>query len=302
MLLEAASITKTYGEITAVDSFDLQVDAGEIVAVAGPDGAGKTSLFRALTGLIDFDSGEATVAGFDVRTDFDRIKPLLGYMPQSFSLYPDLSVEENLSFYAGLFGIGGQDFRERRDSLYGFSGLAPFARRRAGQLSGGMKQKLALSCALVHEPKLLILDEPTTGVDPLSRRQFWQILEKLRSSGSGVLVSTPYMDEVSRAGRAVLVHEGRALAKGTPSELEGRFRGGVFELRLDPDRALMEQLSGLEGIDSRRFGSAVRMTAREGVSAEDIDVMLSRAGIDARAERIGADLEDVFVQLIGGRE
>jgi len=302
MLLEAVSITKTYGEITAVDSFDLEVGAGEITAVAGPDGAGKTSLFRALTGLIDFDSGEARVGGFDVRTDFDRIKPLLGYMPQSFSLYPDLSVEENLSFYAGLFGIGGKEFRKRRDGLYGFSGLAPFAQRRAGQLSGGMKQKLALSCALVHEPKLLILDEPTTGVDPLSRRQFWQILEDLRSSGSGVLVSTPYMDEVSRAERAVLIHKGRALAKGTPAELAGSFTGGIFELRRDPDSGLMKLLAGLPGIESRRFGSAVRMTAPEGVSAGDIDGMLERAGIDGRVEDVGADLEDVFVQLIGGRE
>jgi ABC-2 type transport system ATP-binding protein len=299
MLLEVSGMTKRYGGITAVDGLDVALDKGEIVAIAGPDGAGKTSLFRALAGLIDFDEGTASVGGFDVRASFDRIKPILGYMPQSFSLYADLSVEENLRFYAGLFGIEGARFRERRDSLYEFSGLAPFAPRRAGHLSGGMKQKLALSCALVHEPRVLILDEPTTGVDPLSRRQFWHILEELRASGSGILVSTPYMDEVGLAGRAILVHQGRALARGTPRELEGRFRGGVFELRSAPTVALMERLAGVAGVSARRFGSSVRIAAPEGVSQDDIDAGLARAGVEGRVERVDADLEDVFVQLMG---
>jgi ABC-2 type transport system ATP-binding protein len=299
MLLEVVELTKKYGAITAVDALDLQVDGGEIVAIAGPDGAGKTSLFRALAGLIDFDSGTARVDGLDVREDFDRIKPLLGYMPQSFSLYADLSVEENLRFYAGLFGIDGEQFRERRDSLYEFSGLAPFARRRAGHLSGGMKQKLALSCALVHQPRLLILDEPTTGVDPLSRRQFWHILAELRSSGSGILVATPYMDEVGLAERAVLVHQGRALARGTPDELARRFRGKVYELRREPTVALMERLAGIPDVSVRRFGSSVRVTTPEGIARDEVDARFARAGVDTRVKHVDADLEDLFVQLMG---
>lgn len=298
MLVDVSGLTKTYGPITAVDRFDLQLDRGEIVAIAGPDGAGKTSLFRSLAGLITFDAGDVRIDGFDVRTEFKRIKPLLGYMPQSFSLYADLSVEENLGFYAGLFGIGRARFRERRDALYEFSGLAPFARRRAGHLSGGMKQKLALSCALIHEPRLLVLDEPTTGVDPLSRRQFWQILEKLRGSGSGVLVSTPYMDEVSLASRAVLVHEGKELARGAPAELARSHRGAVFELRRTPTVALMDRLAGIADVSARRFGSSVRMTAAEGISSSDIDERLAGAGVDAHVERVEPDLEDVFVQLM----
>ncbi|MEJ2719534.1 MAG: ABC transporter ATP-binding protein [bacterium] len=299
MLLDVSGLTKTYGAITAVDGFDLELDGGEIVAVAGPDGAGKTSLFRALAGLIRVDSGDARVDGLDVRTEFDRIKPLLGYMPQSFSLYADLSVEENMRFYAGLFGIEGADFRTRRDNLYEFSGLSPFAGRRAGHLSGGMKQKLALSCALIHQPRLLILDEPTTGVDPLSRRQFWHILQDLRSSGSGILVSTPYMDEVGLADRAVLFHRGKDLARGTPGELVRRFRGSVFELRRQPTVALMERLAGIPDASARRFGSAVRIATPEGVSGDEINANLAQVGVDARAERVDADLEDVFVQLMG---
>jgi len=298
MLIEVKGLKKTYGSITAVDAIDLQVGEGEIVAVAGPDGAGKTSLFRSLTGLIDFDQGSAHVGGFDVRTDFEQIKPLLGYMPQSFSLYTDLSVEENMRFYAGLFGIGRTRFRERRDALYEFSGLAPFARRRAGQLSGGMKQKLALSCALIHEPKALILDEPTTGVDPLSRRQFWQILADLRASGSGILVSTPYMDEVGLASSAVLMHEGTVLARGTPAELTHRYRGAVYELRRYPSVELMARIAHIRDVSARRFGSSVRMAAGEGVSSAQIDSQLAHAGVDARVERVDPDLEDVFVQLM----
>ena len=163
-------LIKSYKAVSAVSDFSFDVDAGEIIALVGPDGAGKTTLFRSLCGLIDFDAGEASIAGFDVARQFDQVKPHLGYMPQTFSLYPDLSVEENLHFYAGLFGLSREQFTRKTERLYQFSNLGPFAGRRAGQLSGGMKQKLALSCALIHDPRVLVLDEPTTGVDPLSRR------------------------------------------------------------------------------------------------------------------------------------
>jgi len=298
VIVEARRLTRTYGDIKALEDVDLVLEEGEILAVAGPDGSGKTSLFRALAGLIDFQAETATIAGHDIRADFDRIKPFLGYMPQSFSLYPDLSVEENLRFYAGLFGIEREEFAAKKDRLYEFSGLGPFARRRAGKLSGGMKQKLALSCALVHDPKLLILDEPTTGVDPLSRRQFWEILISLRKSGSAILVSTPYMDEVELADRAMLMHQGRVLAEGKPAELRGRFRGRVYRLRLAPTVELLDRARALRGVSARRFGSSVQLYAPPDHSPADLKRDLERAGISQDPEPIEPELEDVFVQLM----
>ena len=300
MIVEVRGFTKTYGEIKAVDSLDLSLDEGNILAVAGPDGAGKTSLFRGLTGLIEFDTGEATIAGHDVRTAFGRVKPILGYMPQSFSLYPDLSVEENLGFYAGLFGITGSVLAAKKTKLYEFSGLGPFARRRAGKLSGGMKQKLALSCALVHDPKVLILDEPTTGVDPLSRRQFWEILFSLKNSGSAILVSTPYMDEVSHADQAVLVHQGRKLAEGAPAELARRFHGTLFRLRQEPTVDLMKRAGEIEGLSARRFGSSVHLYGPPGYTVDRLSSELERSGIGADIEPLQPELEDVFIQMMEG--
>jgi len=300
VIVEVTGFTKTYGEIKAVDSLDLSIDEGKILAVAGPDGAGKTSLFRALAGLIEFDAGEAKIAGHDVRTSFDRIKPILGYMPQSFSLYPDLSVEENLGFYAGLFGITGSILATKKTRLYEFSGLEPFAGRRAGKLSGGMKQKLALSCALVHDPKVLILDEPTTGVDPLSRRQFWEILFSLKNSGSAILVSTPYMDEVSHADQAVLVHQGRKLAEGTPAQIAGRFHGSLFRLKREPTVDLMKRAGEIEGLSARRFGSSIHLYGPPGYTVDRLTSDLERSGIDADVEPLQPELEDVFVQMMEG--
>ncbi len=298
MIVEVRSFTKTYGTIRAVDSLDLSLDEGEILAVAGPDGAGKTSLFRALAGLIEFDAGEVKIGGHDVRTAFNRIKPMLGYMPQTFSLYPDLSVEENLRFYAGLFGVAGHGFAAKKERLYEFSGLGRFSGRRAGALSGGMKQKLALSCALVHEPKVLLLDEPTTGVDPLSRRQFWEILNSLQKTGSAILVSTPYMDEVGLANRAVLVHRGKKLAEGLPAEIAGRFHGSLFRLTREPTADLMRRAKAIEGVSARRFGSSVHLYAPPGYAADRLKGELERAGVPNDIEPLQPGLEDVFVQMM----
>jgi ABC-2 type transport system ATP-binding protein len=297
MIVEVRSFTKTYGAIKAVDSLDLSVDEGEILAVAGPDGAGKTSLFRALAGLIEFDAGDVMIAGQDVHTGLNRVKPMLGYMPQTFSLYPDLSVEENLRFYAGLFGVAGHEFAAKKERLFEFSGLGRFSGRRAGALSGGMKQKLALSCALVHDPKVLLLDEPTTGVDPLSRRQFWDILFSLRKAGSAILVSTPYMDEVSLANRAVLVHRGKKLAEGLPSDIAARFHGSLFRLRREPTADLMHRAKAIEGVFARRFGSSVHFYAPPGYTAERLKIELDRAGVPNDIEAVQPELEDVFVQM-----
>jgi ABC-2 type transport system ATP-binding protein len=298
--VEVRSLTKTYGGLKAVDDFSLTVEERELVALAGPDGAGKTSLFRAICGLVDFDAGQVSVMGLDVRTDFDRIKPLMGYMPQSFSLYPDLSVEENLNFYAGIFGIDRRQFKERREALYEFSGLGPFAGRRAQDLSGGMKQKLALSCNLIHSPKVLVLDEPTTGVDPLSRRQFWDILKKLRDEGASILISTPYMDELEQAGSNVFMNQGRRLAQGTSRQLVARYEGRIFTIPVVLSSEEMARLGQVSGIKARRFGASLRVYAPSATGSDQVARALSGCGIRTEGlKEIDAELEDVFVQLMG---
>jgi ABC-2 type transport system ATP-binding protein len=297
--VEVSGLKKTYGTLPAIDDFGFTVGRQELVALVGPDGAGKTSLFRAVCGLIGFDAGEVRVAGYDVRTDFDSIKPLLGYMPQAFSLYPDLSVEENLQFYAGLFGLNRKAFNAKKGRLYEFSGLAPFADRRAEHLSGGMKQKLALSCNLIHDPEILVLDEPTTGVDPLSRRQFWGILKDLRDQGAAIVVSTPYMDEVELADKAVLMNKGRKLASGSPEDLVQAYRGRVFRIPRVPATEVMRRLEGLEGMKPRRFGAVLRIYTGRDAAREDVARAVSGAGIDPEGiEEIPPDMEDVFVELM----
>jgi ABC-2 type transport system ATP-binding protein len=294
-------LVKTYGKVRAVEGFSLVTHEGELVALAGPDGAGKTSLFRSICGLIRFDDGDIRVAGYDVRTDFERIKPLLGYMPQTFSLYPDLSVDENLRFYAGIFGMGRAEFDRRKKQLYEFSGLGPFSGRRAEHLSGGMKQKLALSCDLIHNPKILVLDEPTTGVDPLSRRQFWDILKELRGQGASIVVSTPYMDELGLSDRAVLMNRGRKLAEGRPGELLSAYRGRVFSVPRLLTTEEMEKLTALEAINARRYGAALRIYTGKGMGPDDVGRAISSVGIAADGvSEIEPEMEDVFVQFMQG--
>jgi ABC-2 type transport system ATP-binding protein len=301
-MVKITNLSKRYGTITAVDGFGMTAEAGEIVAVVGPDGAGKTSLFRAVCGLIDFDSGDAVIGGVSVKTDMGRIKPLLGYMPQNFSLYPDLSVEENLQFYGGLFGVPKDAYAALKDRLYRFSGLEPFGKRRAGQLSGGMKQKLALSCALIHEPKVLVLDEPTTGVDPLSRRQFWDILLSLRRDGATIIVATPYMDEVALADRAVFIHAGRKLAEGTPEQLRQRYHGAIYRLAVEPTAEQMARLACIEGAAPYRFGAEMHLYAPSEMTIGHVSARLAECGFGSvPVERIEASLEDVFIQLMSSR-
>ncbi|MFZ1946956.1 MAG: ABC transporter ATP-binding protein [bacterium] len=302
--VEIDHLAKTYGRVRAVEDFSLTVDRGEIVALVGPDGAGKTTIFRAVCGLIDVDSGRITVAGLDVAREFDKVKAHLGYMPQVFSLYPDLSVEENLRFYAGLFGVGRAEFARKREVLYDFSGLGLFSGRRAGALSGGMKQKLSLSCALVHDPEVLVLDEPTTGVDPVSRQQFWNILKDLKARGSAIAVATPYMDEVATSDRAVLVFQGRTLGAGTPAELVRGFKGRVYRLDADANTDRFSEraheIARIQGLSHRRLGPSLYFYLGPGTSIRDYSERLAAAGVRAEAaEEIAPSLEDVFVQLMG---
>ena len=300
--IEVQNLAKAYGKIQAVKDFSFEVSRGEIYALVGPDGAGKTTVMRTLCNLLTADAGEASIDGVNLFTDFDRVKPLLGYMPQQFSLYPDLSVEENLTFYAGLHGITGAAYRERRDYLYTFNNLQNFSRRRAGALSGGMKQKLALSSALMHNPKVLILDEPTTGVDPLSRRQFWEILAQLRSEGVSMVVSTPYMDEVARTDRACFIFAGTKLAEGKPSELTRLFEGSVYFLDIEPEVALVKRLNAVDHVQARRFGAALHLYLDKGWPLDRVSESLRGAGVDPGVlVPVEPNLEDCFIQLLGGQ-
>jgi len=299
-IIEVHHLTKTYGDTEAVRDFSFAADEGEILSLAGPDGAGKTTIFRALCGLIVYDSGEMSIAGVDISKEYQRIRPILGYMPQVFSLYPDLSVEENLIFYAGIYGIKRRDFHRKKERMYEFSGLGPFAKRRAGALSGGMKQKLALSCALIHDPKVFVLDEPTTGVDPLSRRQFWELLRELKSSGSAIVVSTPYMDEVELSDRAIFIHNGVKITEGTPQELVGKFEGEVYLTDIPPTTERVEQINAIDGLSAGRFGSSLHIYVSPGASLEQHADELHATGIDRGAiHRMEPSLEDVFIQRMG---
>ncbi|HWR82660.1 MAG TPA: ABC transporter ATP-binding protein [Candidatus Deferrimicrobium sp.] len=298
-LVSVDHLSKAYGRIRAVNDFSFEVQPSEIYTLVGPDGAGKTSIMRMLCGLLNPDSGRLSIAGHDVSSRLEEIKPLLGYMPQTFSLYPDLSVEENLIFYAGIYGVTGPGFTQRCEYLYTFSNLKPFSKRRAGALSGGMKQKLALSCALIHQPKLLVLDEPTAGVDPLSRRQFWEILLRFRADGVTILVSTPYMDEVARADRACLLFNGRKLSEGTPTELTALFDGRVFFLDAEPTVELVQRINTSPDLRARRFGSALHLYTGKDAAADDVVRTLIDAGMPSpQLREIPPDLEDCFIQLM----
>ena len=213
-------VTKNYGSICALDNVSFEVEKGELFGLIGPDGAGKTTLFRILTTLLVPDSGTVTVEGLDAIKDYKRIRSIVGYMPGRFSLYQDLSVEENLEFFASIFGVDVKDNYDIIAPIY--SQIEPFAKRRAGKLSGGMKQKLALSCALIHRPQVLFLDEPTTGVDAVSRSEFWDMLAGLKQYGISILVSTPYMDEAGRCDRIALINEGKILKIDTPENIKDK--------------------------------------------------------------------------------
>lgn len=297
--LIAEKLSKAYGDKQALSKFSLVIDAGTLFAIVGPDGAGKTTMIRILCRLLDADKGSVSIGGIDIAKDFDSIKPLLGYMPQQFSLYPDLSVEENMIFYAGLYGITGRAYRDKRDQLYRFSNLDPFAKRRAGALSGGMKQKLALSCALIHNPKLLILDEPTTGVDPLSRRQFWEILLQLKSQGVTTIVSTPYMDEVARCDRAAFIFGGHKLSEDKPDRLAASFTGQIFYLDCEPTTSRVEAINNLADLSAARFGAGLHLYLSEGDQLDRHRDQLLTLGIEpAKISAIQPTLEDRFIQLM----
>ncbi|MGE5553500.1 MAG: ATP-binding cassette domain-containing protein [Betaproteobacteria bacterium] len=297
-------LVKRYEEVTAVAGLSLSVPWGSIYGLLGPDGAGKTSTLRCLAGALRFQEGEVRLGGWRLPEDATHIQPLVGYMPQRFALYQDLTLVENLAFFADLYQVSRKERAERVPHLLAFTRLAGHETKRAGQLSGGMKQKLALCTVLVHRPKILLLDEPSTGVDPVSRREFWQILLQLREEGVAILVSTPYMDEAEKCDRIGMIARGRLLVEGTPEELKRRFPFRVLSVSATPLFPARQVLGELPGVRTAvMHGDAVHIVVEDAVKAEDtVAGALARAGVRVYGMReIPAGLEDVFVHELHSR-
>lgn len=303
-VIEVAGLTHRFGRAAAVDGISLRVEGGQIYGLLGPDGAGKTTLLRCLAGVLHIDQGSARVAGLDLARQGEGVRERVGYMPQRFSLYGDLTVEENLVFFADLYGVPRDVRQERMEELLEFSRLRPYRRRLASRLSGGMKQKLALSCSLIHRPPVLLLDEPTTGVDPLSRREFWTILAGLREGGVAILLSTPYLDEAARCDRVGLLDRGRLLQEGTPAGLQASLGYQVVELEVDRIFEARSMLEGFPGVRSLVVrGNRLRVGLQEPERTSSLILAtLGRSGL-----RVGElattepSLEDVFVARLGER-
>ena len=300
----ADGLTKRFGATTALAGISCSIEAGELFGFVGPDGGGKTTLFRILATLMIPDAGRATVLGADVVTDLWALRPCVGYMPGRFSLYPDLSVRENLGFFASVFGTTIARERSRIAPIY--AQLEPFADRRVGALSGGMKQKLALCCALVHRPEILFLDEPTTGVDAVSRREFWDLLGHLKRDGMTTVVSTPYMDEATRCDRVALMQRGTLLATDTPPRIAASFGRPLIAVHVaDRYRALLALRESPHAQAVYPFGESLRYVdgrtdAAADTIAADVRAFLDARGFaDARVEPATPTVEDVFIARMG---
>ena len=300
-------LSKRFGDVIALENVSLEVRPAELFGLVGPDGGGKTTLFRILATLLLPDSGTATVLGRDVVHDLWEIRERVGYMPGRFSLYPDLSVEENLRFFASVFGTTVEQGYSVIAPIY--RQIEPFRDRRAGALSGGMKQKLALSCALVHRPEILLLDEPTTGVDAVSRREFWDLLHDLRATGLTIVVATPYMDEADRCDRVALVQRGRVLAVDEPAAIGRRFEQPLFAVRGPGRYRLLQTLRTFAHAASVfPFGEEIhyadtRVGMDVGGITREIEAFLEREGFsDLRVTPIEAGIEDAFIALMGSPE
>jgi len=310
LAIEALQLSKRYSSQPkdsqpALDGFDLQIGKGQLYGVVGPDGAGKTTLIRILATILKPTSGCARLAGFDVMKQSEKVRSRLGYMPQAFSLYPDLSVMENLHFFADMNGVPRAKQKERIDELLDFARLTDFTSRRSENLSGGMRKKLALACALIHEPEILLLDEPTTGVDPVSRRELWQLLSKVIQRGVTVMVSTPYMDEAERCDSVSIIYHGRVLTSGAPLELEQQMPFRILEVKAKPRgtlRKVAEQIPGVSGW--RAVGDRLRLSVANPANVHDsMEQALTSAGAEIsilREARI--TMEDVFIYLVEKQE
>jgi ABC-2 type transport system ATP-binding protein len=296
--VETIKLTKSFGAVAAVRALDLAVHQGEMFGLVGPDGAGKTTTIRLLCGVVKPTSGQGRILGFDLARDAVRIKDHIGYLSQRFSLYGDLTVDENIEFFAEIHGVG--DFKRRRNELLEFTRLAPFRRRLAERLSGGMRQKLALACTLIHTPKVLFLDEPTTGVDPVSRRDFWKILSSLMKTGITIIMTTPYLDEAERCSRVGFMNEGRLIAVDAPRKLKTLMTGTVLEIicgRIRPAYHALKK-DDPDG-DVRLFGDRLNVIVRDAEAGlARIQAVLNKEGLALESWRvIPPSLENVFISL-----
>ena len=312
-IIKTENLTKHFRKVVAVDQLNLEITTGEIYGLVGPDGAGKTTTLRMLCAIMDPSAGEATVAGFNLRKQAEQMKHHIGYMAQQFALYGDLSVLENLSFFADVYGVRGKIRQERIDRLLNFARLTEFTNRRAGQLSGGMKKKLGLACALIHNPDILYLDEPTTGVDPVSRREFWDILAGLHAQKTTILVSTPYMDEAERCSRVGLMYQGRLVEQGTPNYIKSLVTGELLEFKPESgqlhgvgllrltSRLLVNQPGILE---VQTYGDLMHIFVDNVDQRQpQIEAVLSAENISiANFRRAAPRMEEAFISLIARME
>ena len=296
-------VAKRYGETPALADLSLDVREGEMFGLIGPDGAGKTTAIRLMCGLLHADAGDLKVLGLNPVTSHRQITERVGYLSQRFSLYGDLTIDENIAFFAEVHGV--RDFHRRRDQLLSMTQLTSFRSRLADRLSGGMKQKLALACTLVHEPSLILLDEPTTGVDPISRREFWKLLSEFLAHGITILMSTPYLDEAERCSRVALLHQGRVLAMDEPARLRTLITGRMLEV-IAPGRKAAEVLRRLPGVvDAQVFGERVHVTLGNGGDSAEAEFRAALASTPLASAPIRAvqpSLEDVFIARLAGAE
>ncbi len=302
-MIHLENISKSFGPIKALDNISITIQENELFGLIGPDGAGKTTLFRILTSLMVPDEGTASVFGLDSNIDFKAIRNITGYMPGKFSLYQDLSIEENIDFFASVFGTSVEENYDIIKDVY--VQIEPFKKRRAGQLSGGMKQKLALCCSLIHHPKILVLDEPTTGVDAVSRKEFWQLLKKLQTKGITIVVSTPYMDEAEMCDRISLIQSGKILKTDAPENMSQGFGRKLFEVKADHTFQLIKTLESCPaagGVFS--FGQVVHFTSNDDQLSqiELKEFLIDQGSKNVMVREITPGTEDVFMQLMQKEE
>ena len=302
--ITADHLVRRFGTFTAVNDISFRVESGEIFGFLGPNGSGKTTIIKMLTGLLPLNGGEATVEGLDVRTKSEEVRERIGYMSQKFSLYDDLTVAENLTFYGRIYGLSAERMKRRMDEIVQLNGLAPYFKRRAAQLSGGWKQRLALGCAMLHEPKLLFLDEPTAGIDPVARRQLWDLLFELSGQGITFFVTTHYMDEAERCSHVAYIYYGKLIADGTPAELKqlpdiqpaGTKRFEITTPEVTRALRLVRHMPGMRS--ATIFGESIHALVDENFNLDELRAQLQKGGIQVSdIHPLSASLEDVFVEL-----